>query len=205
RTAEWADLGRALEWGRDTKRPDIAIDPLLALHIHLLWQLRIEGFSWLDAGVESCGVTEDRRASVKLLQSMGRWSAGDLERSEKLLEEAVESGGETLETTYFRFYQAFAREDYAKVYETSEISGAMVAERGDPAWQTTVTAFRVVGHTMRDPSDPNIDALLEKLDGLLGTFDWPSGHCCALLARLTNAFLRGDAALGEEYRRRLDT
>ncbi|WP_298563089.1 winged helix-turn-helix domain-containing protein [uncultured Aliiroseovarius sp.] len=203
-TEEWPDLGRALEWGRDNVRPDIALDPLLALHVHLLWQLRIEAFAWINAGVTACGQLGDRRAAVKLLQSMGRWSAGDLEQSEKLLEESVKAGGEVLETTYFRFYQAFAREDFLEVNQAAEAAWELAVECGNPAWMTSALAFRTVGRTMVNPGDPDIPGFLDELDRRIIEWPWPSGECCTLLAKLTWAFMRGDAEQGEAYRRELD-
>ena len=114
-TAEWSDFGRALAWGRNNNRADVAVDPLLALHIHLLWQLRIEAFGWLEAGVAACDLTPDVQARADLVRSMGAWSGGDLDRSEALMEAAIANGGATIETDYFEFYLGFAREDFEKV------------------------------------------------------------------------------------------
>ncbi|MEW7009629.1 winged helix-turn-helix domain-containing protein [Lentilitoribacter sp. EG35] len=203
-TAEWSDVGRALEWGRQNNSPKIAIDPLLALHIHLLWQLRIEGFSWLESGVNSCGLSEDRQPQVDLLRAMGCWSAGELEQSEQLLEASVKGGGETTATAYFRFYQAFAREDFAGVHAAAEAAWVKAEASDDIAWQTTAAAFRIIGRTMVNPNDEMLDGLFQDLDRRLNQYRWPSGECGALLAMLTYEFMTGDAASGTAIRNELD-
>ncbi len=203
-TAEWADFGRALARGRETKSAKIAIDPLLALHIHLLWQLRIEGFAWLDAGIKACGLSDDRKAAADLVCAMGRWSAGDLEGSEALLAHSVEAGGETVATMYFRFYQAFAREDFEGVFQAGEAAAELAEDQGDPAWKTTTAAFRIIGRTMANPGDPVIPDLFDGLENRLKAHPWPTGDCCALLARVTFGFISGDAAEGQAYRAELD-
>lgn len=203
-TAEWSDIGRALEWGRENERPDIAIDPLLALHIHLLWQLRIEGFSWLESGVNACGLSADRQPVVDLLRAMGCWSAGELEQSEHLLEASVKGGGDTISTAYFQFYQAFAREDFAGVYAAAEATWIKAETSDDIAWQITAAAFRIIGRTMVNPDDEVLEALFEDLDTRLGQHNWPSGECGALLARVTYEFMTGNAAAGTKTRHELD-
>ncbi|MGJ8531063.1 MAG: winged helix-turn-helix domain-containing protein [Alphaproteobacteria bacterium] len=203
-TAEWSDIGRALEWGRQNERPDIAIDPLLALHIHLLWQLRIEGFSWLESGVNACGLSADRQPEVDLLRAMGRWSAGELEQSEHLLEASVKGGGDTIATAYFQFYQAFAREDFAGVYAAAETTWIKAETSDDIAWQTTAAAFRIIGRTMINPNDKGLEVLFEDLDKRLDQHKWPSGKCGALLARVTYEFMSGNAVAGTTTRHELD-
>lgn len=203
-TAEWSDFGRALAWGRANRRADIAIDPLLALEIHLLWQLRIEGFGWLEAGVEACGLSEDRKPLAFLIRAMGRWSATDLEQSEALLEESVAAGGENVGTMFFRFYQAFAREQFDKVLTTAETAFEFADRNDDMAWKTKTLAFRIVARTMVNPKDPEIDVFITALDRGLKIHRWPSGNCCALIAKLTYAVINGEVAAGEAYRQQLD-
>ena len=203
-TTEWPDLGRALKWGRDNNRPEIAIDPLVALHIQLLWQLRIEGFEWLEAAVQACDVPPDKQAVVDLVRSMGSWSAGDLELSESHLEASVARGGETAETMYFRFYQSFAREDFSGVFAASEAAWDMARSSENAAWKTTTSAFRIIGRTLRDPGDPMIPSLFDDLEIQLAKSPWPTGECCALLARVTFGFMSGNSFDGEAYREQLD-
>ena len=204
-TTEWTDIGRALEWGCQNNRPDIAIDPLLSLHIHLLWQLRIEGFSWLESGVKACGLSADRQPQVDLLRAMGAWSAGALEQSEQLLAASVKNDGDTIASAYFRFYQAFAREDFPNVHAAGEAARSKALASDDIAWQTTTAAFQIIGRTMLNPNDETLSTLINDLDEHLDKYTWPSGNCAALLAKLTYEFMRGNAEAGNAFRHELDT
>lgn len=203
-TTEWKDIGRALEWGCLNSRPDIAIDPLLSLHIHLLWQLRIEGFAWLESGVDACGLSTDRQPQVDLLRAMGTWSAGEIEQSEKWLEASEKSVGDTVATSYFRFYQAFAREDFVGVHAAAEAARSKAIASDDIAWQTTTAAFQIIGRTMINPKDETLDKLINNLDVHLDKYAWPSGKCAALLAKLTYKFMNENAVVGTEFRHELD-
>ena len=76
---EWTDLGRALAWGRAHGEVEVAIDPLLALGLHLQWQLRAEAFRWLDAGMRSgLELDDERRLQARPLQAMSAVMAGDV-------------------------------------------------------------------------------------------------------------------------------
>lgn len=203
-TLEWNDIGRALEWGCQNNRPDIAIDPLLSLHIHLLWQLRIEGFSWLEYGVSACGLSADRQPKVDLLRAMGAWSAGEIEQSEQLLNASVKYNGETIASAYFRFYQAFAREDFVNVHAAAEAARNKAEASDDIAWQSTTAAFQIIGRTMVNPQDETLGVLFNNLDRQLDKHKWPSGKCAALLAKLTHEFMNGNASAGTAFRQELD-
>lgn len=83
-SAEWNDLGRALAWGREHGDVEVAIDPLLALGLHLQWQLRVEGFRWLAEGLQSgIELDDDRVALARPLQAMGAIMAGDFELAQR--------------------------------------------------------------------------------------------------------------------------
>ncbi|MEO0911754.1 MAG: winged helix-turn-helix domain-containing protein, partial [Pseudomonadota bacterium] len=199
-TAEWSDFGRALAWGRDRRRADIAVAPLVALHIHLLWQLRIEGFGWLEAGVAACDVQQEDKARTDLVRSIGAWSMGDLDRSEALMEASVAAGGETIETAYFQFYQGFAREDFDKVYRCGLAAWQRAKASDDLAWQIASTAFHICGCAMHKGDAPEIPGLFEDVEALLARYPWPSGRCCALIGRTVAAFGRGAPGDVESYR-----
>lgn len=202
-TMEWADIGRALAWGRQLKRPDIAIDPLVALHLHLLWQLRIEGFDWLEAGVEACGLSPDRQPKTDLVRSMGSWSINDLDRSEELLEGSVASSGENVATVFFRFHQAMAREDFERVHLFAEEAVTMARELNDPFWRIPTESYLIVPRVMRNSADPDIDDMISSLEDQLRDYSWPVGKCCLLLAKITVATFRNQVDKSNNFRREL--
>lgn len=203
-TASWPDVGRALAWGRRLARQDVAIEPLLALHIHLLWQLRIEGFEWLEAGVQACGLTPEVKIRADLVRSIGAWSAGDLDRSEALMEACVAAGGETYETAYFKFYQGFAREDFAKVFANGKLAWDLAQSNDDIAWKIQTSGFLACGYAMSKGDAPEIAGLFEDIDTMLQSYDWPSGHCCGLIGRTVAAFGRGSPDDVERFRNQLE-
>lgn len=203
-TAEWSDFGRSLSWGRDNRRADIAVEPLLALHIHLLWQLRIEAFGWLEAGVAACDLPPHVKARGDLVRAMGAWSGGDLDRSEVLMEACIANGGNTFETDYFQFYQGFAREDFEKVFQFGEAAWRKAAETDDTAWQITTTAFLACGYAMHAGDAPEIPGLFKDIEALQSNYPWPSGRCCELIGRTVSAFGRGDPRDVEMYRTELE-
>ncbi|MEM6387902.1 MAG: winged helix-turn-helix domain-containing protein [Pseudomonadota bacterium] len=203
-TAEWADVGRALAWGRRRKRADIAVEPLLALHIHLLWQLRIEGFEWLEAGVASCELSGESIARADLVRSIGAWSGGDLDRSEALMAAAIAAGGETVETAYFQFYQGFAREDFKKVFASGLKAWEMARGGSDIAWKIQTTGFLACGYAMSKGDAPEIPGLFADIEAMLQGYDWPSGHCCELIGRTVAAFGRSSPDDVERFRNELE-
>lgn len=203
-TAEWADVGRALAWGRRHKRADIAIEPLLSLHIHLLWQLRIEGFEWLEAAVACCDIPEDISARVDLVRSIGAWSGGDLDRSEALMEASIAAGGDTVETAYFQFYQGFAREDFQKVFVCGLKAWEMARDGEDMAWKIQTTGFLTCGYAMHKGNAPEIPGLFDEIQTMLEAHDWPSGRCCELIGRTVAAFGRSSPDDVERYRNELE-
>ncbi|MEM6899073.1 MAG: winged helix-turn-helix domain-containing protein [Pseudomonadota bacterium] len=198
-TAEWADFGRALAWGRDQARADLAVDPLLALHIHLLWQLRIEGFGWLEAGVQACTLPKHKQAETDLVRSMGAWSAGALDRSEELMARSIGITGDTVASSYFQFYQGFAREDFDKVFQCGLRAWELANEKEDLAWQIQTTGFLACGYAMHAGDAPEIPGLFDNLERMLADYDWPSGHCCHLIGRTVAAFGRSDPVDVERY------
>ncbi len=202
-TAEWSDFGRSLAWGRDNQRADIAVEPLLALHIHLLWQLRIEAFGWLEAGVAACELPPDQQARADLVRAMGAWSAGDLDRSEALMAASVAVTGDTIETDYFSFYQGFAREDFEKVFRCGEAAWLKAAKTDDTAWKITTAAFLACGYAMHAGDAPEIPGLFEEIERLQVNYPWPSGRCCELIGRTVAAFGRGDPGDVEKYQSEL--
>ncbi|MEO1026016.1 MAG: winged helix-turn-helix domain-containing protein, partial [Pseudomonadota bacterium] len=163
-TVEWADVGRALAWGRRQKRADIAVEPLLSLHIHLLWQLRIEGFEWLEAGVTSCELSGESISRANLVRSIGAWSRGDLDRSETLMAAAISEGGETVETAYFQFYQGFAREDFEKVFTSGLKAWELARASDDVAWKIQTTGFLACGYAMSKGDAPEIPGLFAEIE-----------------------------------------
>ena len=202
-TAEWSDFGRALEWGRANQRDDIAVAPLVALNIHLLWQLRIEAFGWLEEGVKACELSPEAKGQADLIRAMGAWSAGDLDRSEALTESCIAAIGENHETKYLQFYQGFAREDFEKVFQCGMDAWTLAKEHGDPAWKITTTAFLVCGRAMHQGNPPEIAELLGDLEQQLSRHRWPTGDCCELLAKIVAAFGRGDPEALDGYRQNL--
>ncbi|MDX8346959.1 NB-ARC domain-containing protein [Cognatiyoonia sp. IB215446] len=203
-TAAWPDVGRALAWGRRVKRADIAVEPLLALHIHLLWQLRIEGFEWLEAGVQCCDLSAEYHHRADLVRSIGAWSAGDLDRSEALMATSIAAGGETVETAYFQFYQGFAREDFEKVFISGKKAWDLARKNNDIAWKIQTSAFLACGYAMSQGDAPEIPGLFEDIEAMLKDYDWPSGHCCELIGRTVAAFGRGSPEDVEHYRNMLE-
>ncbi|MEM6498640.1 MAG: winged helix-turn-helix domain-containing protein [Pseudomonadota bacterium] len=203
-TAEWADVGRALAWGRRQKRADIAVEPLLSLHIHLLWQLRIEGFDWLEAGVTCCEQLGDHVARVDLVRSIGAWSRGDLDRSEALMDRCIAAGGETVETAYFQFYQGFAREDFEKVFASGLKAWELARAGDDIAWKIQTTGFLACGYAMGKGDAPEIPGLFADIETMLEGYDWPSGHCCELIGRTVAAFGRSSPQDVERFRNALE-
>ncbi|MEM7443290.1 MAG: winged helix-turn-helix domain-containing protein [Pseudomonadota bacterium] len=202
-TAEWSDFGRSLEWGREHSRSDVAVAPLAALGIHLLWQLRIEGFNWLEAGVEACDIPKEDQQKTDLVRSMGAWSAGDLDRSEALMKHCIAAGGDTFETAYFEFYQGFAREDFEKVLRCGLAAWKQAEKTDDISWRIATSAFLVCGYAMRKGDAPEISDLLDDIEAMLARHPWPSGQCCALIARVVAAFGRGDPIRFEGHRKDL--
>ncbi|MEM9707679.1 MAG: winged helix-turn-helix domain-containing protein [Pseudomonadota bacterium] len=203
-TAEWADFGRALAWGRRQGRADIAIEPLLALHIHLLWQLRIEGFEWLEAGVGACDLPHGIKARADLVRSMGAWSGGDLDRSEALMDASIAAGGETVETAYFQFYQGFAREDFQKVFDCGFKAWEMARNGDDIAWKIQTSGFLACGYAMHKGDAEEIPRLFADIQSMLQSHDWPSGHCCELIGRTVAAFSRSSPDDVERFRNDLE-
>ncbi|MEM1360940.1 MAG: winged helix-turn-helix domain-containing protein [Pseudomonadota bacterium] len=202
-TAEWADFGRALAWGRQNARADIAVAPLVALRMHLLWQLRIEGFGWLEAGVAACELDPPAQADADLVRCIGAWSAGDLDRSEALMEASIATGGDRIETAFFQFYQGFAREDFDKVFRCGFKAWEMAKESEDTAWRIATTGFLACGYAMHKGDAPEIPGLFDDIEDMLKGYDWPSGHCCHLIGRTVAAFGRGDPHGVDRYREAL--
>lgn len=203
-TTEWADVGRALAWGRRQRRADIAVAPLLALHIHLLWQLRIEGFEWLEAGVAACDLPEEMEARAHLVRSMGAWSAGDLDGSEALMDASIAAGGETVETAYFQFYHGFAREDFDKVFACGLKAWELAQAHEGVAWKIQTSGFLACGYAMHRGAAPEIPDLFSDIEAMLTDYDWPSGRCCELIGRTVAAFGRSSPDDVERYRNELD-
>lgn len=199
-TMEWSDVGRALTWGRTHGRAEIAVDPLVALQIHLLWQLRIEAFVWLEEGVAACKLTTEEQAKADLVRSMGAWSMGDLDKSEALMDASIKTGGETIETAYFQFYQGFAREDFDKVFRCGMAAWERARTGTDVAWRITTSAFLMCGYAMHKGDAPEIPGLFSDVEEMLAQHPWPSGECCALIGQTVAAFGRGDAMAVETFR-----
>ena len=142
-TAEWSDFGRALAWGRENLRPDIAIEPLLTFEIQLVWQMRMEAFGWLEAGVAACELPDDIQAKVNITRAMGAWSAGDIDRANAFLSSSELMGGDAFEICYMRFCLHFVSEDFAAAVECGRTLMALAKNSPDPKPRIMAPAFYV--------------------------------------------------------------
>lgn len=190
-TAEWSDFGRALAWGREHGRSDIAVDPLLTFDIQLVWQMRMEAFGWLEAGVKACDLTADTRAQADTMLAMGAWCVGDIDRASALLSSSEAKAGEVFGSVYMRFCVSFVSEDFESAVASGKKLMQFAEQSTDPKVQIMAPAFYACSLAMCYGTKDEIPGLLETLDRELSRHPWPSGRCCQLLAHVVTSFGRG--------------
>ena len=189
-TAEWSDLGRALAWGREHGRADIAVEPLIAFEIQLVWQMRFEAFGWLEAGVKACEMSESVEASANITRAMGAWCAGEIDRADTFLSSSESLGGDPFEICYMRFCLDFVREDFESAVERGREFLKMASLSTNPKQRIMAPAFLACSLGMVRGDATEISNLLKKVEIELARHPWPSGRCCELLAHVVTSFGR---------------
>lgn len=187
---EWADLAVATAWGRANRRSDIAVDPIVALNFHILWQLRIEAYRWLELAADIFGEEVTARREVAVVRSMGAWTSRDFERSESLLAGVDD---EDASVAFARFNQLMARGAFAELIEHIERFRALADDDPNPMWRVVAVATTVIGAAMAAPESPDTDRAWERASELEKATSWSTGRCWLRLAELTLAVRRGDA------------
>lgn len=203
-TAEWSDFGRALAWGRSQKDAGIAVAPLLALDIHLLWQARKEAFGWLEAAVEVCDLGAGLQAEADIVRSMGAWSAGDLERCTALLDASAAQAGEVIGNTYMRFYVNFVSENFPAAVASGRKTLELARQTDDPTWRIKAPSFLACALPMTGGEPDEIQGLLDETQKAVTQHPWPSGQCCLLLSMLMASFGRGASDDVARYRAEME-
>lgn len=183
--AEWTDFGQALLWGRQHKRAEIAIDPLLGIGFHLLWQLRREGFKWLEEGVKCIDDLHDRQAAIDLILSLSTWSNGEQARSEKLLNSSIQAQGSTLDTWMMKFYQVFVSNDQENSIHVTNDFWQQACNESSEFWLPIAASSRLIAQSMSNPHAAEIALLSEEVDRQIESTIYPTGHCWGLLSQLT--------------------
>ncbi len=190
-TREWLDFGKALAWGRDNQAPEVAFRPLVAMEFHLMWQLRIEAFMWLEQAAQMLGDQGERQPAIDFVRAIGGWAANDLERSQALLQSAVDATGWSTAMAYLRFYQAFALTDFETLMEAGDQVWELAKTDDDETWLIAAAAFKLISRAISDPLNPEVPDLAAEVDRQIELNDWPTGLCLALLSHLTRTARAG--------------
>ncbi len=190
-TTEWSDFGRALAWGRENGRADIAVEPLLAFEIQLVWQTRFEAFGWLEAGVAACELPQDVKAKADVTRAMGAWCAGDTDLADAYLASSDSMGGDAFEIGFMRFCVHFVREDYLLSVEYGRRLLEIASQSTNPKQRVMAPAFLACSLALSYGETEEIPNLLKQVKTELARHPWPSGHCCELLAHVVTSFGRG--------------
>ncbi|MEM9563613.1 MAG: NB-ARC domain-containing protein, partial [Actinomycetota bacterium] len=199
-TDEWQDLGRALRWGRDQRRADVAVDPLVALDVHLLWQLRMEGFGWL---VEAASVFDHLGARAEALLTLAAWSRGDLDEAE---ERSGRLAGDKppASLSVARFGLALARDDFAAAAEAARDIEHAVGEAGQSSRLLTASNYELAAVLLADPASRQVDELIEEVDDLVELGQWPTGRAMTLGSHLLRCVRTGEVEHMPRFRSELE-
>lgn len=191
-TAEWSDFGRALAWGREHGRSDIAVEPLLAFEIQLVWQMRMEAFGWLEAGVAACDLADNIQAKADVTRAMGAWGASEIDRARALLDSSEALGGDAFEIGYIRFCLHFVSEDFPSAIEEGRKLMEFAKDSSNPKQRIMAPAFLACSLAMCHGNSDEIPVLHRQLEAELSHHIWPSGRCAQLLSHVVGAFGRRD-------------
>lgn len=199
-TLEWADIGRALAWGRNNQRPEIAIDPILSMGFHLLWQMRSEGFIWLEKAVLAIGDLKEREADVNIFRSAGFFMSGDIPNTIESVERSIAITGLQSGSALMRFYVAMVGSNFDQLSKTTEEAWALNQQQftGQP-WDLLISSIRLISCAMASPTDPKLIDLTSELDQQMQIHPWPTGQCWGLLSHLTKAVRQNDVSAAEQY------
>ncbi|MEE9326376.1 MAG: BTAD domain-containing putative transcriptional regulator [Cocleimonas sp.] len=199
-TLEWADIGRALAWGRINQSPEIAIDPILSMGFHLLWQMRSEGFLWLEKAVLAITDLKERQADVDIFRSAGFFMAGDIPNTIEFVERSVAINGLQSGSALMRFYVAMVGSNFDVLTKTTEEAWAhnQQQETGQP-WDLLISSIQLISCAMASPTDPKLVDLTSELERQMQIHPWPTGQCWGLLSHLTKSVRQNDVSAAEQY------
>ena len=186
--------------GRNNQRPEIAIDPILSMGFHLLWQMRSEGFIWLEKAVLAIDDLKGREADVHIFRSAGFYMAGDIQNTIESVERSIAITGLQPGSALMRFYVAMVGSNFDQVSKTTEEAWALNQQQftGQP-WDLLISAIRLISCAMVSPTDPKLIDLTSELDQQMQIHPWPTGQCWGLLSHLTKSVRQNDVSAAEQY------
>ena len=198
-TAEWPDIAAAVRWGLESKRPDIAVQPLVDLGFHIRWQQRNEVYGWLESALERLDLPEALRRDALVVVALGAWTDGDLDRLAALHDEARAIGPTGVRGALLDLFSDFYCDDAAQLIKRADglLTAAEAAE--DPSWIEIASAFRLTARAAANPEHEETVQVAAELDRLSERSVWPSGRSWRLLAQLTWAVRRGQTEAAEGF------
>ena len=192
--AEWPDLREAFALGRRLKRPELAIDPIVAMSRTILFHLRSEAYRWLIDAEHVFGEIASSRADVNAVIANGHWVMGNPELCEEYIQraDAILVTPTSLRAKYFLRFSQNRFDESADAALKAERLSQEIGDRVEMRWWAN--AFRVCPLTMANPNDPRVDEKLAASIAAIECLDWPTGKAFLSMARGTVAITRRDLA-----------
>ncbi|MEM1067735.1 MAG: protein kinase [Planctomycetota bacterium] len=182
---EWPDLRAAIAWGREHRRFDIAVLPVVDLARNIMFHLRTEAYGWLIAAEEIFKDEFATRADALWVLANGHWLMANPELCEEVLDraDAIQVSPQNLWVRYFlRFSQNRFEESIAAAEQAERLAG----ELNDPIEQRWwANAFKACPMAMANPDDPRIDPTIQASSRHVASLDWPTGKAFFALAEGT--------------------
>lgn len=197
---EWADLREAVQWGREQRISEIAIDPIVALARSLMFHLRTEAYQWILEAEPLFPEQFERRADVNGVLGNGFWVMGAPDRAEEYLDraDAIELTSASL---LQRFFLRFSQKRFVEATEAFDQACRVAQQNDDPIdrrW--TSLPIGACAMTMADPQDPRIESVLRRGEDYVAKLDWPTGKAWLALASGTVAMTRRETAKALQHR-----
>ena len=197
-TTEWPDVARAIRWGIDARRPDVAMEPLARLGFHIRWQQRTEAYGWLEEGLETLEVPAQLRSEALAVVALGAWTDGDRDRLTELHRQARSLADTGVRGAMLDLFADFHSDDPELLVERSDAFLKVAEADDDPAWIEVASAFRLTAWAILDPDSDQTEQAAEALARLAQRSPWPSGQSWRLLSELTLAVRRGQVTTAAE-------
>lgn len=190
--AEWPDLRDAVAYGREQKRIDIAVDPIVALSRTIMFHIRTEAYGWLMEAEQLFGDEVSGRADVNAVIGNGYWVMGNPEDADRYLDRAEQTGASPL-SLRTKYFMRFSQKRFEESMEAAFAARQLAQELGDDIearWWAN--AFCVCPMTMANPDDPRVDKEMARSSEFVTGLDWPTGQAFLQMAKATVAVTRRD-------------
>ena len=197
---EWPDLREAIQWGREQRVTEVAVDPIIAIARTIMFHIRTEAYQWLIDAEATFGDEVSQRGDVMWVLANGFWVMGNPEKAEEYLARA-EMIAVTPQTLWVKYFLRFSQnrfDESALAAEQAESMSLQAQDKTELRWWSN--AFQVCPLTLANPMDPRIDPKLAAAFAYVDGQDWPTGHAFLALAKATVSLTRGDKAAALKYR-----